>query len=108
LDTHGFTCEAMARLFERLVDGDLEARDEEALRAHVEGCRACRAKYALDLALIASIRTAPQEAFVSVAGTVVAGVRVKGRRRWVLGWGATVAAVSVLALATGRAPLIWP
>jgi anti-sigma factor RsiW len=95
-------CEEIARLFERLVDSDIRPRDEKALRAHLAGCPACRARYALDLALIESIRTAPREAFESVAGEVAKGVRRQGRRRWVLRWGGAVAVIYVLGFLTGR------
>jgi anti-sigma factor RsiW len=99
---NGLTCEETAKLFEALVDGDLKGRDEEALRTHVAGCEACRAKYALDLALIASIRTAPTEAFESVAGDVMGRVKVRGRRSWALRWGAVVTAICMVGFVTGR------
>jgi anti-sigma factor RsiW len=95
-----FTCEKAQGLFERFLDGELSREDEEALRAHVAGCPACRPKYALDLALIQSIRTAPDGAFESVAGEVAARVRVRGRRRWALRWGTVVAAICLLTLLT--------
>lgn len=102
MDKNGLTCGGVERLFESLVEGALGSRDEAALKAHLAHCAACRAKYALDMALIQSIRTAPDEAFVSVAGYVMSRVKVRGRRRWVLRWGVTVAAISMIAFATGR------
>jgi anti-sigma factor RsiW len=102
LDKNGITCGGVERLFESLADGALGSRDEGVLKAHLAHCAACRAKYALDMALIQSIRTAPDEAFVSVAGEVMGRVKVRERRRWLLRWGVTVAAISMVALATGR------
>ena len=71
---NGLTCGEVRRIFEDLLDGALGSRDEEALRAHLAACPACRAEYALDLALIRSIRTAPDRAFESVTGEVMGRV----------------------------------
>jgi hypothetical protein len=102
LDKNNFTCEEATRLFDRLVDGDLGLGEEEVFKAHLATCAGCRARYALDLALIDSIRTAPEEALESVADIVVSGVAERGRRRWWLRWGVAVGAISALWLATGR------
>jgi anti-sigma factor RsiW len=100
LDTGDLTCEDAARLFDRLVEGGLGLDEEEVLKAHLAGCPACRAEYALDLALMESIRSAPEAAFESVAGAVTAQVRVRERRVWALRWGVAVAAVCAIAIAT--------
>jgi anti-sigma factor RsiW len=100
LEKHDLTCREAAGCFDRLLEGDSTGGDEEILKAHLAACKACRAEYALDLALIASIRTAPQEAFESVAGTVVGRVRTRERRGWALRWGAVVGVVCVIAFAT--------
>jgi len=100
LRKHDFTCGEMENLFECLVDGDLRPRDEEALRVHVAACPACRAKYALDLTLIESIRSAPRVALESVAGEVVGRVSARGTRRWALRWGAAVSAICLLGFLT--------
>ena len=97
-----FTCGEMESLFESLVDGDLRPRDEEALRVHVAACPACRAKYALDLALIESLRSAPWTAFESVAAEVVGKVSARGRRRWALRWGVAVSVICVLGFLTAQ------
>lgn len=100
MDKRNLECEEAARLFDRLLEGDLDPGEEEILRAHVAACPVCGALYALDLALIESIKTAPEEAFQSVAGAVVGRVRVRERRRWALRWGAVVAAVCLVAIVT--------
>jgi predicted anti-sigma-YlaC factor YlaD len=96
----GLSCDEVARLFQGLLEEGLKGWQEEVLRAHLDSCPACRAKYALDLALIETIRTAPREAYESVAGEVVRKVRVTERRRWAVRWGAVVAAVCSVALLT--------
>jgi anti-sigma factor RsiW len=100
LDKRNLECDEAGRFFERLMEGDLGLGEEEILRAHIEACPACGARYALDLALVESIKAAPADAFQSVAGAVVGRVRVRERRRWALRWGGVVAAVCLVALAT--------
>jgi hypothetical protein len=97
-----FGCEAIAGLMEGFLDGDLGRADEERVRTHLEACPACRARYALDLALVVTIRNAPEEAFEfeSVAGAVSTRVRARERRSWALRWGVVVAAVTLIGLGT--------
>jgi anti-sigma factor RsiW len=102
LDKKELTCIEAERLFESLLDGALGSQEEKALRAHTAACAACRAQYALDLALIQSVRTSPDEAFESVAGEVMGRVKVRGQRRWALRWGVAVAVVSLAVLLVGR------
>lgn len=96
-------CERVSRVFERLIDGDLTQGDPDiveisaeikALKDHLASCGACRALYALDLALIESIRTAPPVAFESVAGEVVREVRSRERRSLVFRWAPVVGVAS--------------
>jgi predicted anti-sigma-YlaC factor YlaD len=96
-------CERVARAFERLIDGDLTQGDPDiveisreitALKEHLAACETCRALYALDLALIESIRTAPAVAFESVAEEVVREVRAKERRSLLLRWAPVVGVAS--------------
>jgi anti-sigma factor RsiW len=105
LDKRKLTCDEMEGLFETFLDGAPGA-DEEVLRAHLATCAACRTKYALDLALIECIHTAPDVAFESVAAGVADRVKVWGRSRWALRWGMAVAAIGfyevVFSLLTGR------
>jgi len=100
----------VGKAFERLIDGDLTQGDPDivelkALKDHLASCDACRALYALDLALIESIRTAPAVAFESVAGEVVREVRAKERRGLVLRWAPVVGVASwigMIAVVYGR------
>jgi hypothetical protein len=101
LDKRKLTCDEMEGLFETFLDGAPGA-DEEVLRAHLATCAACRAKYALDLALIQSIHTAPDVAFESVAAGVADRVKVWGRSRWALRWGMAVAAIAMAGILTAR------
>jgi anti-sigma factor RsiW len=93
LNGKAYTCREVEGLFEAFLDGALESREEEAMRAHVAACPACGARYALDLALVQTIRTAPEEALESVAGEVVGRIKVRRRRRLALRWGAAAAFV---------------
>ncbi len=107
-------CERVGKAFERLIDGDLTQGDPDvveikaelkALKDHLASCEACRALYALDLALIESIRTAPAVAFESVAGKVVREVRAKERRSLVLRWAPVIGVASwvgMIAVVYGR------
>ena len=87
------TCEEVRQLFERLIDGEVDAAAWEVLEGHLASCEACRDLYALDLALIGSIRTSPEMAFESVAGEVVGRVRARERRVLLARWGTLVGAV---------------
>jgi anti-sigma factor RsiW len=96
-------CERVSQVFERLLDGDLTQGDPDiveisaeigALKEHLASCEACRALYALDLALIESIRTAPAVAFESVAADVVRQVRARERRSILLRWAPVVGVAS--------------
>lgn len=106
-------CRRAAETFERLIDGDLTQGDPDvveaaALKDHLASCEACRDLYALDLALIESIRTAPAVAFESVASAVVREVRAKERRSLVLRWAPIVGVVSwvgMIAVVYGRSAL---
>ena len=102
MDEKGLTCRDVERLFESLLDGALGRREEEALKAHLAACPACRVRFALDLALIQSIRTAPDEAFESVAVEVVGRIKVRARKWWALRWGIAVAVISMAAVLVGR------
>jgi hypothetical protein len=102
LDRNALTCEEAARLFDRLVEGDVGLAEEKVLRVHLAACGGCRSKFALDLALMDSIRTAPEGAFESVAVAVVGDLRSRARRRWALGWGTVVATICALWFATGH------
>jgi predicted anti-sigma-YlaC factor YlaD len=90
-------CRRTARALERLIDGDPDvvemadaspdtASEIEALKAHLDTCKTCRDLYALDLALIESIKTAPETAFESVAAEVVGTVRARERRSLIVRW----------------------
>lgn len=102
MNKHALTCEEAARLFESLLDGEIKAADEEALRAHITGCPACRAMYALDLALIKSIHDAPDMVFESLSGEVTGRLRTRARRSWVLRWGFAVTAICVAGAISAR------
>ena len=103
-------CERVGKAFERLIDGDLTQGDPDivelnALKDHLVSCDACRALYALDLALIETIRTAPPVAFESVAAEAVREVRGKERRALVLRWAPVVGVASwigMIAVVYGR------
>jgi predicted anti-sigma-YlaC factor YlaD len=107
-------CERVGRVFELLIEGDLTQGDPDivevsaeidAMKEHLASCEACRALYALDLALIESIRTAPAVAFESVATDVVREVRAKERRSFVLRWAPVVGVASwigMIAVVYGR------
>jgi hypothetical protein len=107
-------CERVARAFERLIDGDLTQGDPDIvevsaeikmLKDHMATCDTCRALYALDLALIESIRTAPAVAFESVAADVVREVRARDRRSLLLRWAPVVGVASwigMIAVIYGR------
>ncbi|MFC1799930.1 hypothetical protein ACFL2Z_03360 [Candidatus Eisenbacteria bacterium] len=103
-------CGRVAEAFDRLINGDLTQGDPDiveinALKDHLASCEACRALYALDLALIESIRTAPAVAFESVAGEVVREVRAKERRSLMLRWAPVVGVASwigMIAVVYGR------
>lgn len=104
------TCRRVDRVFERLIEGDLTQGDPDvveicALKAHLASCETCRDLYALDLALIESIRTAPDRAFESVAAEVVGTVRARERRSLVLRWAPIIGVaswVSMVAVLYGR------
>ncbi len=103
-------CERVGKAFERLIDGDLAQGDPDVvelkvLKDHLVSCEACRALYALDLALIESIRTAPAVAFESVAGEVVREIRAKERRSLVFRWAPVIGVASwvgMIAVVYGR------
>jgi anti-sigma factor RsiW len=100
LERRNHTCEEVKRLFERLIDGEIDAAAEQALKGHLASCEACRDLYALDLALIGSIRTSPEIAFESVASEVVGRVRARERKVSLARWGALVGAVWAIGFLT--------
>jgi hypothetical protein len=114
LESKDPACRRVARAFERLIEGDLTQGDPDivevsaeihALKEHLASCETCSALYALDLALIESIRTAPEVAFESVAADVVREVRAKQRRSLVLRWAPVVGVASwigMIAVVYGR------
>jgi hypothetical protein len=97
-------CERAKQLFERLIEGDPDVVEIGALKGelenHIASCKGCRDLYALDLALIESIKTAPAIAFESVASEVVGRVSVRERRFSLVRWGALAGAVCAVGIMT--------
>jgi anti-sigma factor RsiW len=88
----------MKSLHKRLVEGELSHVEERALKKHLASCSMCRNLLALDLAIIETIRTSPDEAVESVAGEVMGRIAVRSRRFRVLRWGVVTAVLCLIGI----------
>lgn len=102
-------CEEALELISGHLDGENTEAEEAALRAHLEGCPACRAALddygALDLAL-ADLEAEPPAALAQGVLTRAAAEKSAAGRRWRRYGGAALAAAAVIALVltTSRLP----
>jgi hypothetical protein len=101
-------CREAEAIFKRVIEGGVDMGGESLLRSHMEVCPDCRARFSLDLALIATLKGAPEAAFDSVAGAVVGRARSRWWRLSLLRWGVVISAVSAAGLLIGwLAPYVF-
>lgn len=96
----GAECERLAPLLSRLADGEATAADMQALRPHLRGCSACRAR-------LREYREAPRHAAALLPPALLAGTPAAEDGNWLesaLGWlsdRATAVAVKAQGAASG-------
>lgn len=94
-------CDRMLEAISRLLDGELDAEEELALRRHLAGCPACRQRFEALRAFSAALRGGQAEAPKRVRENVMAELRreaLRRRNRRVRTLLTSAAAVAALAL----------
>jgi anti-sigma factor RsiW len=98
------TCDDLDRDLDAYVDGELGAEADAAVRTHLDGCTACRARVSERRALIHVVGALPYHEAPARVRARIAGAAWRTRSLRSL---AVMAAAAVLVIAAGRGAALW-